>query len=51
MYLAAMDRVSELILFHRAFPDRFEFQQGGIARDTATGELIVNQLIAVDSRR
>ena len=46
VYLAAMDRVSELILFHGAFPDRFEFRQGGIARDVVTGELVVDQLIA-----
>ena len=46
VYLAAMERASKLILFHGAFPDRFEFRLGGIARDAATGELIVDQLIA-----
>ena len=46
VYLAAMDPVSKLILFHGAFPDRFEYRLGGISRDVATGELIVDQLIA-----
>ena len=45
VYVAAMERTSRLILFHGAFPDRFEFRQGGIARDVATGELVVEQLI------
>ena len=45
VYLAVMERASKLILFHGAFPDRFEFRRGGIARDTATGELVVEQLI------
>ena len=46
VYLAVMERASRLILFHGAFPDRFEFRRGGIARDSATGELVVEQLIA-----
>ena len=46
VYLALMERISRLILFHGAFPDRFEFRQGGISRDVVTGELIVEQLIA-----
>ena len=41
-----MDRASKLIQFHGGFPDRFELRQGGISRDIATGELIVDQLIA-----
>ncbi len=45
VYLAVMERASKLILFHGAFPDRFEFRRGGIARDIATGELVVEQLI------
>ena len=46
VYLSVMDRASKLIQFHGGFPDRFELRQGGISRDIATGELIVNQLIA-----
>ena len=46
VYVAVMERGSRLILFHGAFPDRFEFRRGGIARDVATGELVVEQLIA-----
>ena len=45
-YLAIMELASRQILFHGAFPDRFELRQGGIARDVATGELVVDQLIA-----
>ena len=46
VYLAIMDRVTKQIMFHGAFPDRFELRRGGIARDIATGELVVDQLIA-----
>ena len=46
VYLAMMERASRQILFHAAFPDRFELRRGGISRDAATGELIVEQLIA-----
>ena len=46
VYLSVMDRASKLIQFHGGFPDRFELRQGGISRDIATGELIVDQLIA-----
>ena len=46
VYVAVMELASKLILFHGAFPDRFEFRLGGISRDAATGELIVDQLIA-----
>jgi len=46
VYLSVMDRASKLIQFRRGFPDRFEQRQGGISRDIATGELIVDQLIA-----
>ena len=46
VYVAIMQSESRLILFHGAFPDRFELRRGGIARDVATGELVVDQLIA-----
>ena len=46
VYLSVMDRASKLIQFHGGFPDRFELRRGGISRDIATGELIVDQLIA-----
>ena len=45
VYVAAMDPSSRLIWFHGGFPNRFELRQGGIATDTATGELVVDQLI------
>ena len=46
VYLGVMDPESRIILFHGAFPDRFELRRGGISRDAVTGELIVDQLIA-----
>ena len=46
VYIAVMERASRLIMFHGAFPDRFELRRGGIARDIATGELVVEQLVA-----
>ena len=44
VYLAVSERASRFIIFHGAFPDRFELRQGGIARDVATGELVSDQL-------
>ena len=46
VYLSILNRASKLILFHGGFPDRFELRQGGIATDIATGELVVDQLVA-----
>ena len=46
VYVNILNPATKLILFHGAFPDRFELRQGGIARDIATGELVVDQLIA-----
>ena len=46
VYVAMMERASRHIIFHGAFPDRFELRQGGISRDVVTGDLIVDQLIA-----
>ena len=46
VYLAVLQPGTGLIMFHGAFPDRFELRQGGIARDVATGELVVDQLVA-----
>ena len=45
VYVGVTNRVTNLILFHGAFPDRFELRQAGISRDIATGELIFDQLI------
>ena len=45
VYVAIMRLDTKLIVFHGAFPDRFELRLGGIARDIATGELVVEQLI------
>ena len=46
VYLAVLDPGTGIILFHGAFPDRFELRQAGITRDAATGELIADQLVA-----
>ena len=46
VYVGVTNRATNLILFHGAFPDRFELRQAGISRDVATGELIFDQLIA-----
>ena len=46
VYVGVTNRATNLILFHGAFPDRFELRQAGISRDIATGELIFDQLIA-----
>ena len=46
VYVSVTERDSSLIVFHAAFPDRFELRRGGIARDIATGELVFDQLVA-----
>ena len=46
VYVGVTNRATNLILFHGAFPDRFELRQAGISRDIATGEVIFDQLIA-----
>ncbi len=46
VYLSILNPATNLILFHGGFPDRLELRRGGISRDIATGELIVDQLIA-----
>ena len=46
VYVTIQDPDTGLILFHGAFPDRFELRRGGIATDIATGELVFDQLIA-----
>ena len=46
VYLGVLQPATNLILFHGAFPDRFELRQAGISRDAVTGELIVDQIIA-----
>ena len=46
VYIAVLQPATNLILFHGAFPDRFELRQAGISRDAVTGELIVDQLTA-----
>ena len=45
VYLGVMRADSKLILFHGAFPNRFEYRRGGVSHDVVTGELIVDQLI------
>ena len=47
VYLYVLDLTSNIVLFHGAFPDRFELRPlVGIARDGVTGELILPQVIA-----
>ena len=46
VYLGITEYSSKLIVFHGAFPDRFEFRRAGISRDIATGELVFDQLVA-----
>ena len=47
VYLYVLDFASNIVLFHGAFPDRFELRPlVGIARDGVTGELILPQVLA-----
>ena len=46
MYLYILDRISNTILLHAAFPDRFELRPlVATVRDAVTGELILPQVI------
>ena len=45
VYVTMQDPDTDLIVFHGAFPDRFELRRGGISRDVITGELIYQQLL------
>ncbi len=51
VYLGITEYSSKLIVFHGAFPDRFEFRRAGISRDVATGELVFDQLVAAAESR
>ena len=46
VYVYIVDRISNIILFHGAFPDRLELRPPGISRDAVTGELIIDQIYA-----
>ena len=47
VYLYALDTTSNVIVFHGAFPDRYEMRPlVPIARDVVTGKLILPQVIA-----
>ena len=47
VYLYVLDLISNIVLFHAAFPDRFELRPlVGIARDGVTGELILPKVLA-----
>ena len=46
VYIGVVDRISNIIVFHGGFPDRFELRPPGVSRDAVTGELIINQLLA-----
>ena len=51
VYLYVLERTSDIVLFHGAFPDLFEFQPlVGIARDGVTGELILPQVLEAATR-
>ena len=46
VYLYVLDLTSNIVLFHGAFPDRFELRPlVGIARDVVTGHLILPQVL------
>ena len=46
VYLYVLDLASNLIMFHGAFPDRYEFLPLSVTvRDAVTGELVLPQLI------
>ncbi len=46
VYLYVLDLTSNIVLFHGAFPNRFELRPlVGIARDGVTGELILPQVL------
>ena len=46
VYISVVDRISNIIVFHGGFPDRFELRPPGISRDAVTGELIIDQMLA-----
>ncbi|MDE0207679.1 MAG: autotransporter outer membrane beta-barrel domain-containing protein [Candidatus Tectomicrobia bacterium] len=46
VYVHIVDRISNVILFHGAFPNRLELRPPGITRDNVTGELVFDQLVA-----
>ena len=46
VYLYIVDSISNIIVFHGAFPDRFELRPPGVSRDVVTGELIADQIDA-----
>ena len=46
VYLYIVNLTSDIILFHGAFPDRFEFRPPGFFRDAFTGELVYDQMVA-----
>ena len=46
VYLYIVNLTSNVILFHGAFPDRFEFRPPGFFRDAFTGELVYDQMVA-----
>ncbi len=47
VYLYILDRISNIIFFHGAFPDRFEFKPLiPTVRDVVTGEFVLPQVIA-----
>ena len=46
MYIYVVDRISNIIVFHGGFPDRFELRPPGVSRDAVTGDLISDQINA-----
>ena len=49
VYITMQDPDTDLIVFHGAFPNRFELRRGGISRDAITGKLIYDQLLEAAS--
>ncbi len=51
VYLYVLDLSSNLIMFHGAFPDRYEFLPMSVTvRDAVTGELVLPQLVEAAKR-
>ena len=50
VYLYVVDRSSNIISFHGAFPEEFELRRPGTARDVVSGELILDQLLDAADR-
>ena len=51
VYLYVLERISDIVLVHGAFPDRYELRPlVGTVRDAVTGELVLPQVVAAAAR-